>query len=202
MQTMKREGTGPLAGARAIAAVLLGAALLCGCRPVEVRETDTGAWTAIPPGSTLTLSRPIQVPQDRARVFFLAGEIRPAGASLGPSCALEIRTISRNGPHRVAAGTYRIARVENYWTQVAWREPLGAVRRQLANATSGGGNPMIQEGYHLYLAGGPDPDVMRLTCLGMLADMWRSRPITLAEIRKSLGSIAALELAAPAAARP
>ena len=42
---------------------------------------------------------------------------------------------------------------------------------------------MIQEGYHLYLAGGPDPNVMRLTCLGMLDDMWRSRAITLEEIR-------------------
>jgi hypothetical protein len=61
---------------------------------------------------------------------------------------------------------------------------------------------MIQEGYHLYLAGGPDPNVMRLTCLGMLSDMWRAKAITLDEIRKSLGSVATLELAAPPSPRP
>jgi hypothetical protein len=192
---------GSLARTLGLAPILI-AALLVGCRPVEVREDAAGTWTAIPPGSTLTLSRPVQIPQDRARIFFLGGQIRPAGANLGPSCGLEVRTMSRDGPQTVPAGTYRVARVENYWTQVAWREPPGTIRLRLASNSSDGGSPMIQEGYHFYLAGGPDPNVMRLTCLGMLDDMWKSEAITLAEIRAALGTVASLELAGSAEARP
>jgi hypothetical protein len=36
---------------------------------------------------------------------------------------------------------------------------------------------------------------MRLTCLGMLNDMWRARAITLEEIRAALGTVATLEIA-------
>jgi hypothetical protein len=193
--------TASLAKTLVPAALLIGA-LLVGCRPVEVREDAAGHWTVIPPGSTLTLNRPVQIPQDRARIFFKGGQVRPAGANLGPSCGLEVRTLSRDGPQTVPAGTYRIARVQNYWTQVAWREPPGTVRLRLASATSDGGSPMIQEGYHLYLTDGPDANVMRLTCLGMLDDMWKARAITLAEIRASLGAVATLELAGSGAGAP
>jgi hypothetical protein len=68
------------------------------------------------------------------------------------------------------------------------------VRLQLASSTDGGGNPLIQEGYHLWLSGLSDPNVMRLTCLGMLDDMWRARAPTLAEVRAALGTLATLEL--------
>lgn len=173
-------------------ALLLGA-LLAGCRPVEVREDAAGAWTVLPPGSTLTLHRPLQVPQDRARIFFKGGRVGTSGANLGPSCGLEIREMSRDGPRTVAAGTYRILRVENYWTQVARQEPPGTIRLRLASSTDGG-SPLIQEGYHFYLGNGPDPNAMRLTCLGMLDDMWRSRSITLAQIRAALGTAATLDL--------
>lgn len=180
------------ASARIAVGWLLGV-LLIGCRPVEVREDAAGAWAPIPPGSALTLNRPLQIPQDRARIFFKGGQVSLVGANLGPSCGLEIREMSRDGPRTVKPGTYRIARVENDWTEVAWKEPPGTVRLRLASDT-GGGSPMIQEGYHFYLTGGPDPNVMRLTCLGMLDIMWRSRAITLAEIRAALGTVATLEL--------
>jgi hypothetical protein len=187
-------------GAGTLGSVLIGT-LALGCQPVEVREDANGAWSAIPPGSTLTLNRPVQVPQDRARIFFKRGRVLPDGANLGPSCGLEVRIMSQDGPQTVPAGTYRVERVERYWTQVAWQGPPGPVRLRLASSTDGG-NPMIQEGYHLYLSDGPDPNVMRLTCLGMLNDMWRSKAITLEEIRTSLGSVATLKLAAPTASGP
>jgi hypothetical protein len=180
----------------ALWSVLVGA-LVAACGPVEVREDATGAWTPIPPGSTLTLNRPVQIPQERARIFFRGGEISAAGANMGPSCGLEVREMSMDGPQTVQAGTYRITRVEDYWPQVAWREPPEAVRFRLASSSQGG-SPMIQQGYHLYLEGGPDPNVMRLTCLGMLDVMWKARSITLAEIRQALGSVADLKLAGSA----
>jgi hypothetical protein len=174
---------------------------LLGCQ-TQVKEAAEGPWIAVQSGGTLTLNRPIPVPQDRARVFFRDGDLQPTGANQGPSCGLEIRTIPRSGPHVIPAGSFTIARVQTLWTQVAHRDPgrepaghPGAARLQLAAATDGGGTPLIQEGYHLWLEGGPDSDVMRLTCLGMLDDMWRARPPTLDEIRDALGDVATLDLA-------
>lgn len=172
-------------------------AFLVGCQGVSVRESAGGRWEPLPAGSTLTLNRPVDVPQDRARVFLRSGRLSAQGASLGPSCGLEIRTISRDGPYTIAPGVYSITRVQSVWTQVARRERPDKVRFQLASAPDGGGTPMIQEGYHLWLADGPDTNLMRLTCLGMLDDMPESKPPTLEEIRAALGRVATLGLGAP-----
>jgi hypothetical protein len=171
------------------------AILAAGCIPVQVREDARGPWAPIPPGSTLTLNRAVQIPQDRARVFFLSGQVRPVGANLGPSCGLEVRSLGRDGPQTIAAQTFRIVRVERVWTEVAGLRRPGPVRFQLAQSTDGGGTPMIQEGYHLWLSGA-DANVMRLTCLGMLDDMWRARAMTLAEMHAALGAVATLAVAA------
>lgn len=181
---------------RLIPGAILVLLLLVGCQ-TWMREADPGPWIPVQAGGTLTLSQPIPVPQDRARVFFLGGRLQPTGANQGPSCGIEIRTIPRDGPHLIPAGTYTVTRVQPYWTQVAasdpdpgpWGPPL-----RLASATDGGGTPLIQEGYHLWLGGGPDPDVIRLTCLGLLDEMWRARPPTLMEIRSALGDLASLDL--------
>jgi len=176
--------------------VLLIGAMLSGCE-TRIRQTDPGPWIAIGPGGSLTLNRPIPVPQDRARVFFRDGRLQPMGASQGPSCGIEIRTISRDGPHVIPAGAFTVTRIQPYWTEVAAltprRDPL-EVRLRLASAPDGGGTPLIQEGYHLWLGGGPDPEVMRLTCLGLLQEMWQAQPPTLDEIRTALGELATLEL--------
>lgn len=170
--------------------------LLVGCQ-TQMRESDQGPWIPVRPGGTLILNQAIQVPQDRARVFFREGRLQPTGANQGPSCGMEIRTIPRDGPHVIPAGSFTITRVQPYWTEVAMldsvRDP-GVIRLQRASAPDGGGNPLIQEGYHLWLGSGADADVMRLTCLGMLDEMWRARPPTLEEIQAALGHLATLEL--------
>lgn len=176
--------------------VLVLVAVLPGCQ-TQVKEAAQGPWIRVQPGGTLTLNRPIPVPQDRARVFFRDGRLQHTGANLGPSCGIEIRTISRDGPHVIPAGSFTITRIQNYWTQVAQRDPwrdADPVRLQLASAPDSGGTPLIQEGYHLWLGGGPDADVMRLTCLGLLDEMWRALPPTLYEIRAALGGLATLDL--------
>lgn len=179
------------------AAVLAMTVLLAGCRTVQIEESAGGPWTPIPPGSTLTLNRPLQVPLDQARVFLRDGQVSPAGANQGPGCALEVRALSRNAPQTITPQTFRVSRVQVYWAEVAHLVRPGSVRLQLAEVggNGGGGSPMIQEGYHLWLSG-KDTNVMRLTCLGMLDEMWRSRPITLDEIRHALGDVATLRFAA------
>lgn len=200
MQSQRTWGRISVVPGLTVPGLLLGLSLtvLAGCQ-TQVRESDRGPWIGVQPGGTLTLNRPIPVPRDRARVFFLDGQLRPTGASQGPSCGIEIRTIPRDDPHVIPAGPFIITRVQPYWTQVAARDPAGAAggaHLWLASAPDGGGTPLIQEGYHLWLADGPDPDVRRLTCLGMLDEMWRARPPTLDEIRVALGDLATLELPA------
>ena len=168
--------------------------MLSGCN-TQVRDSWGGPWVQIPTGSLLILNRSISVPQDRARVFFRGGRVLASGANVGPSCGIEIRTISRDGPYTIQPGTFTIFRVQRYWTEVAQRPTADVVRFQLASATDGGGNPLIQEGYHLWLSGAADPNVMRLTCLGRLDDMSRARAPTLVELRVALGDVADLELA-------
>jgi hypothetical protein len=186
----------PLARAAPRLFLALALTLLLGCE-TQMRQSDQGPWIPVGPGGTLVLNGPVQVPQDRARVFFRNGRLQSTGANQGPSCGIEIRTIPRDGPHVIPAGSFTIARVQPYWTQVAALDPhrdRSAVRLRLASAPDSGGTPLIQEGYHLWLSDGPDADVMRLTCLGMLDEMWRARPPTLDEIRAALGDLATLEL--------
>jgi hypothetical protein len=177
--------------------VLVPVVLLLSACQTRVREAADGPWIEIPPGSRLTLNRSISVPQDRARVFFRGGRVQNVGANVGPSCGIEVRTIPRDGPYTIAPGSFTITRVQDYWTQVAQHPAAGIVRLQLASSTDGGGNPLIQQGYHLWLSGPSDSNVMRLTCLGMLDDMWRARAPTLAEVRAALGALATLELSDP-----
>jgi hypothetical protein len=186
----------PLARGAPRLSLILALALLLGCE-TQMRQSDQGPWIPVGPGGVLALNGPVQVPQDRARVFFRNGRLQPTGANQGPSCGIEIRTIPRDGPHVIPAGSFTITRVQPYWTQVAAIDPdrdRSAVRLRPASAPDSGGTPLIQEGYHLWLSDGPDADVMRLTCLGMLDEMWRARPPTLDEIRAALGDLATLEL--------
>ncbi len=180
------------ANAKWLSLPILGA-LLAGCETL-IQEAP-GEWAALPPGSLLRLEEPIAIAPGRARVFFRQGVLASAGASQTPSCGLEVRRIDPDGPQTVAAGAYRIVRVQRYWTEVAARMPALAPRFELAGMDGGsGGSPLIQEGYHFWLDASVDPNLMRLTCLGLLADMWEARPPTLDEIRAALGALAELEV--------
>jgi hypothetical protein len=172
--------------------VLASLLLLSGCQTI-IQQSENGEWIDIAPGSTLALNRPVQIPQDRARVFFVNGRARGTGASYRPSCALEVRRISRDGPQTIPAGTLRIERIQHYWTEVVDRRDPDAPAFRLADmGGDGGGYSMIQTGYHLWLDDGADQNLMRLTCLGILADPVDAYPPTVEDIRAALGALATL----------
>jgi hypothetical protein len=169
-------------------------ALLSGCQTL-IQQTENGNWIGIGPGSTLTLNQPISIQQDRARVFFVNGRARSNGANYQPSCALEVRRISRDEPQRIPAGPIRITRIQHYWTQVVDnRRPDGAKFRLAGMGGDGGdgGDPLIQTGFHLWLDEAADPNLMRLTCLGILALPYEAYPPTLEDIGNALGELATL----------
>ena len=182
--------------ATTLAALLAAAIALSGCQTL-IQESENGAWIDIAPGSTLTLNQPIQVAQDRARVFFVNGRARNSGANYRTSCALEVRRISRDGPQTIRAGTTRIKRIQNYWTEVVDIRNPDAPAFRLASVGGDGGDggySMIQTGFHLWLDDDTQPNLMRLTCLGILGNPAEAYPPTVEEIRAALGQLATLNL--------
>jgi hypothetical protein len=141
--------------------------------------------------------RPLPVAAGHTRVW-LRGDGTSSGSASGrPICGLEIRELDRERVRNIEPGDFRVTRVQNYWTQVVRAAPPRRVLFRLAAVDGGGdgGTPLIYEGYHLWLDNPAQPGVMRMTCIGVLADMWEARPPTVADIRASLGSLATLELA-------
>lgn len=171
-------------------AVLLTA--LSGCDTM-VKESADGPWLGISPGSTMTLNRTVRIPPGRTRVFFRNGSTARTSGGYRPTCALEVRRLDDQRPQAIAPGDFVITRIQNYWTEVAARssQPL----LQFADYGDGGYS-MIQTGYHFWLDDAADPNLMRLTCLGVLDDPAYAYPPTLTEIRSALGEWISLRLIA------
>jgi hypothetical protein len=176
-------------------AVLLAAITLLGGCATQIKDAPGGRWVGVEPGGTLTLNRPIRVPQGRARVWLVNGRLSRTSASYRTACALELRDLARDGPHGIPAGAARITRVQNYWTEVVAVPAADLVRFRLADYGSAGdtGYSMIRTGFHFWLEHPADPSLYRMTCLGVLADPPDSYPPSLAEIGEALGTLATLE---------
>lgn len=180
--------------ARALAPACVVLALVAGCQTFIKTGAD-GRWVGIAPGGSLTLHRPVTMPQGRTRVFFVNGRVRRGSATYGTSCALEVRRIDRDGPRTIAPDRFGVTRVQPYWTEFAAATHAAAPRLRLAGqdgGDGGDGNAMIRTGYRFDLEG-ENPDVRRLTCLGPLDDPAFAYPPTLEEIDAALGSIATLD---------
>jgi hypothetical protein len=166
---------------------------LTGCNTL-IQETEHGRWVEIGPSTALLLNEPIPVPPGRSRVFIKNGQVSPAGANYRTACALEVRSLSRSRPQTIAPGRFQIARAQHYWTEVAARLKTWDVYLQLAELSDGGGQPMIQTGYRFWLERADQPNVMHLTCLGVLAEPAEAYPPSIDALRRTLGDIASLRL--------
>ncbi|MEY6434141.1 hypothetical protein ABC977_17210 [Thioalkalicoccus limnaeus] len=180
-----------------LAFATIAALALAGCQTL-VREDAGGEWVTIPPGSALVLHQPIPVPAGRTRVFFVAGRLSSSSYASAPTCGLEVRRLDWERVQTIAAGRYPIEQVQHYWTLVSRLPVPSAVAWRLADYgadSDSGGNPMIREGYHLWLGGLVDPNLMRLTCLGLFDDAATAKPPTLTEMRAALGGLATIDIA-------
>ena len=177
---------------------LLGALVFLGGCETLIQEAPRGRWIEITPGSTLTLHQPITIPQDRVRIWLVGGRLSRNSANYRTACALEVRRLSRDGPQTIPAGGIRITRIQNYWTEVAAATgpARGDIGFRLARYGDSGdsGYSMIRTGYHLWLDDSVNPNLKRLTCLGVLADPPEADPPSLREIGAALGGLATLEV--------
>jgi hypothetical protein len=187
-----------------LVALLLSSLALAACDTLVRESMDTG-WVEIPPGSTLTLNRPVTIPPGRARAVLADPGSRGRRQTSGTSCVLEVRRIDHDGIQTIRPGVIGITRVQNYVALVSSNDRPktnldGGVRFQLAGHGDSGGSQMVRPGYHLWLDGSHDPNLMRMTCLGRLDAPAYTRAPTLSEIRAVLGDLASLDVA-PSARR-
>lgn len=178
---------------------------LAGCSTL-IQRTEHGRWVEIGPDTALTLHRPITIRQDRARAFITNGRISRSSANYRTSCALEVREIARQAAQQVSHGRFQIIRAQHYWTEVAANLHAWRVFVQIAELSNGGGQPLIQTGYRFWLERADErtealtdepakePNVMHLTCLGILAEPAEAFPPTIKELEQALGGLATLQL--------
>lgn len=171
--------------------------LAAGCSGL-IGPGEGAAYSKVPVGSVVRIERRIPVATDRARVWLRGDRTSTGSSSNSPICGLEVSDIDRSGTQFIDPGVFRVRRVQNMWTEIVQLPGTRGdrVKYRLANVGGGdGGTPMIYEGYHLWLESEEQPNVMRMTCIGVFADMWEARPPTIEDIRASLGILATLEIA-------
>ena len=163
--------------------------LLTGCSEQHIRDTNS-PYFSLPVGSVVELNQPLELPAERTRIFFQRGMVSgKQGIDLYyPSCNLEVRDLKPD-VQRIESDRFTIVHTRQgkesvvEWDGVklaglGWSFPFG------------GGPPMVHRYYHYRLESERQPQVMRLTCRGALADLWEANAPTLGESREALGEIA------------
>jgi len=163
--------------------------LLTGCSQSAIRNTaDPLAFLA--PGSEMQLTRDLEIPAARTRIFFQRGKAMPKGGLdyYNPSCDLEVREL-RQEAQTVAKDLFVIGRLSS------GREPVVSLgTTKLADSGSalllfGDRGPSIHRYYRVELHSSIQPNVMRLTCRGALDDYYDARFPNAVEIKLALGDI-------------
>lgn len=156
----------------------------------------SGLNDKVPVGSVIRLHERIEIPRDQTRIW-LKGDMLGLGAgTFNPVCGLEVRDPSVEDQY-VEPGDFRVRKVEDLWTEIVYRSPIpgGTLRFRRANTAGVDDDAtLIYEGYHLWLESSDQPQVMRLTCVGIFEDRPDTRPPSTDEIRASLGRYATLEI--------
>ncbi len=174
--------------------VFLAAALLMGCSEQQIRDTDS-PYFRLPVGTVVELNQQLEMPAERTRIFFQRGAVLgKQGIDLYyPSCNLEVRDL-KTEVQLIEPDSFAIVHTrQGKESVVAWD---GIKLAGLGwSFDLGGGPPMVHRYYHYRLESERQPQVMRLTCRGALADLWQAKSPTLAETKEALGEVATILLA-------
>ncbi|MCW8890858.1 MAG: hypothetical protein OQL20_09395 [Sedimenticola sp.] len=176
----------------------MGVLFLIGCSQQPVRDR-TSAFYQVPAGSELTLHVAVQIEPGHTRRFLQRGVVTDHSDldQYHPSCNFEVRDLKQE-PQHINPDSFVVTRVQlghsqivaNSMIQLAgWNSPL----RRLGLSARERGEPLVAHFYHLWLSSSQQPNVMRLTCYGAMADFSESLRPTFSEITAALGSLATLE---------
>jgi len=175
------------------------AVLLSACQTMYDGNEDS-PYYLVPVGSTLILHNAVAIPPQRAGVYLQGGQILPLAQvnQYYPHCKFEVRA-PREMAQTVTPDEFAIAK--------SVQEVVHAMRAdhiQLARVSVGisiglgidGGGPSVQTyATRMDLRSANQPEVFRLTC-----GQWEyppfARHVTIGEMRRALGAVFTLRLAA------
>lgn len=157
---------------------------------------ENSPYYLIPPGSRLTLNRPLPVPPDQAGVFIQNGEprLRRDVQFYYPHCRLELNTVSA-APRTIAPDEMVV--VKSFHQEIPGAFAAAGVARVsllgMPGIGGGDGGPGLQS-FLTYIDLRPQkqPDIARLIC-AQWGDPGLDRHVTIAEIRRTLGELFALQ---------
>ncbi|MBL3599830.1 MAG: hypothetical protein JMN25_08165 [gamma proteobacterium endosymbiont of Lamellibrachia anaximandri] len=173
-------------------AVLL---LLAGCAGfdrVSGGELDVYGMPSV--GTTIVLKESLFVPAGQTRVYLQGGAV-VSKAKMDrylPNCNFEIQSLSEDA-QEIRPESFIVSRLQREMAQVVMLDaPLMVAGLNLAGLD--GGVPMIFRGVHMWISSDLQPEVMRLTCRGVLEDMIWARPPSIREMRTAMGEKAEIIL--------
>jgi hypothetical protein len=175
--------------------------LLAGCAGTAGSRPSAGS-TPVPPGSVLTLHRPLELPGAGDFLYIQAGEtlrLRDVQA-LEPHCYLETRSVPPPG-YRVEPNRFTVTRVTRQ-TFYSGLPPAGGLLR-VGNEGGDGSPTALYYISHFWLEPEKPTDVYRLTCqvdrLTVSAPPLAGTYVSAEEVRAALGGLFSLDLPAETA---
>lgn len=178
---------------RSITTILFGIALasLIGCTERQVRD-ERSPWFRITAGSVVELNQSLEVPAGSTRIFLQHGRV--IGKSqldhYYPNCNFEVRQLD-SIPRWIRSGEFFVTGVQWGEEQVVEWHGVRITHRFWGSPFSDD-SPSVYRYYHYRLESLDQPNLLRLTCRGGLADRHRADLPSLQEIRDALGDIASI----------
>jgi hypothetical protein len=177
--------------------VAFAALVLSGCASFEVPQDTTSPFYAVPEGSVLEIRQPITIRAGTTHVWLQRGSVSVGQDWWHPACTLEVNTLDRERAQTVAPGRFDVVRVQRMEEYAQLQTPpvaAAAMPVVLRADYSSGSVTWMWQGYHLWLSSAEQPDVRRLTCLGVYSVPISARPPSIDQIREALGAVASLHL--------
>lgn len=179
--------------------VILTVLLLAACGPLVIRDDARREFVPLRNG-VLELHRDVDIPPERARVFFQRGQLQPAASEYHPHCELTVRNLV-DKVQTIRADRFIVTSVTGDTVHVASSENVVIAVNVDIQLTSGGGGDSGGDGegrqmkaYIFHLHSDRQPDVLSLVCGGAFdIPAWAARP-SLQDIAHALGDYATLVL--------
>jgi hypothetical protein len=143
--------------------LVLFALFLAGCQTTATTDVNS-VWFKIRPGSTLALTRPVEIPAGEAHIDLQNGQLSGAVDEYTVNCSFEIENL---GPHTVAPDTFQITDASDSQEWIS--------------------QPDIMRFYkELRLRSERQPEVLKLVCQDWDGPLM-GRSVTVGEIQKAVG---------------
>jgi len=173
---------------------------LAACVPLVIRDDTRQDFVPLS-NAVVELHRDVNVPPERARVFFQGGQVQPAASEYSPHCELTVRNLV-DKPQTIRPDRFIVTSVSADTVYVVTSGNVVVavnVDIQLSSGGDGGDSGGDGEGrqmkaYIFYLHSDRQPDVLSLVCGGAFEIPARAARPSLQQIEQALGDYATLLL--------